>query len=125
MKKLWLTLSLALAAPLLGLALVANPASAEAAKVLGVGRCTILDGYGKFYRTTEKNKAVYNKSGDILKCSAKKVPTPGKTVKFDKASTGYRCGTGKHGTVDWNLVVSASGNATLTCKFKFPKDKKK
>ena len=124
MKKLWLTVSLALAAPMLGLALVANPAAAEPAKKLDVEKCYILDGYGKFYKTTDKNKAVFNKNGGILKCSAKKVPTPGETKKYDKAGTGYTCGYSGHSTSDWNLVVSASGNATLTCRFKFDKDKK-
>jgi hypothetical protein len=107
----------------LSAALFATPATqAESAQVLDVSACTVLDGNGNVYRTSEKNHAVYNKAGDILKCDAKDIPNDAKkTVQYDKASTGYRCSTGQHMTDDWKLVVSASGNATLTCKFKFPK----
>jgi hypothetical protein len=101
---------------------VASRLEADPAKVLDVSRCTILDGNGALYKTTEKNQAVYNKNGDHLKCDAKDVPNDAKkTVHYDKASTGYQCSTGQHMTDDWKLTVSASGNAMLTCKFKFPK----
>jgi hypothetical protein len=119
MKKLWVSVSLAVAASALALALASSSASAEGAEVLDVSKCTILDGHGELYPTTDKNKAVFNKNGDVLRCSAKKIPTPGHVARFNKANTGYRCCTGRHLTDDWHEVVSASGNATLICKFKF------
>ena len=92
------------------------------ANKLDVSRCSILDGNKKFYLTSSKNSVVYNKSGDILKCSAKKIPNKAKkAVKWNKGNTGYVCSTGHHITNDWSETVSANGNATLTCKFKFPK----
>jgi hypothetical protein len=96
------------------------PASnvAAAAKVVDVKKCTILDGNKNLYATTKKNKAVYNKAGDILKCSAKGIPHQKKAVHWSKANTGYVCSTGQHVTDDWKITVSAKGNATLTCKFK-------
>jgi hypothetical protein len=120
MKKLWVSISLAVAAPLV-LGLASSSASAEGAKVLDVSKCTILDGYGELYPTTDKNQAVYNKNGDVLRCSAKNIPTPGQVARFNQENTGYKCCTGRHLTDDWHEVVSASGNATLICKFKFEK----
>ena len=86
---------------------------------LAVGACK-----GKSSSEMQKpGEGSCNVDGDcVMKCDAKDVPNDAKkTVQYDKASTGYRCSTGEHMTDDWNLVVSASGNATLTCKFKFPK----
>jgi hypothetical protein len=60
-----------------------------------------------------------------VKCQAKGVPNgTGTAVNYDYASTGISCGVLSSNrffvTQDWHETVCASGNATLTCRYKNP-----
>jgi hypothetical protein len=100
-----------------------TPATANnAAVVIKDGGCGLLDGDGGF-ASASSDQAVITSSGNaILKCSVKGVAnSTGQAVHYDSDNNplgpGIPCSSAAGGTIDWKEVVSAAGNATLTCKF--------
>jgi len=100
-----------------GTALAVSPASADGAVVINDQGCGLLDGDGGF-AVADSDHAVVTPSGNgVLKCKADvTVPSSGQAAHFDFASTGLLCNTPAGVTDDWRETVSASGQATLTCK---------
>ncbi len=94
-----------------------SPASAEGAVVINDKGCGLLDGNGGF-AVADSDHAVVTPSGNgVLKCKAEVTPpASGHAEHFDFESTGLLCGTPAGTTEDWKEAVSASGQATLTCK---------
>lgn len=120
---------LALALLLLSVALVSVPASADTyrAVVIKEGACGLLDGNGAFVVTTDvMTVAAHSENGNSkLTCKAKDVPNDtGSAVIWDFGNTGGLCLIASpHGPIvtdDWQETVSASGNATLQCRYKLP-----
>ena len=74
--------------------------------------CGMFDGDGGFLITGDSH-VVVNDNNTNFKCSAKGVAnSTGKAVVFE----GFGCRTQGGFTTDSREVISASGNATLTCK---------
>jgi hypothetical protein len=105
------------------LALVAGlsvPAGARAgAVVIKDNGCGLFDGDGNIVWGTSPIHVSNSGGVEILKCSVKNVAnSQGRAVHYSFASTNMACGVNGGSTEDWNEVVSASGNATLTCRLK-------
>lgn len=103
-----------------GTALVTSAAGADpggGAVVINDQGCGLLDGNGGF-AVADSDHAVVTPSGNgVLKCKADVTPpSSGQATHFDFGSTGLLCGTPAGVTDDWKETVSASGEATLTCK---------
>lgn len=79
--------------------------------------CNLLDG-NKNPVSTDRSHAVVTSSGtSMLKCQVENVPNDtGRAVQWDYANTNLLCSTYGGLTEDWKITVSASGQATLTCK---------
>jgi hypothetical protein len=79
--------------------------------------CGVIDGDGGFAFATGSITVITSNGTSILKCSAKRVAnSTGSAVQWNFEDTGFLCGTPAGITADWEEIVSASGNATLTCK---------
>ena len=81
--------------------------------------CFLADGNGDF--TTTEGSIEINTNSEtgvkILKCKASGLPNDtGEPVKYDFDSTGLTCTVFGETTFDWREIVSASGEAMLTCK---------
>jgi hypothetical protein len=93
------------------------PARADSAVVIKDISCIVLDGNGHLYEADASHAVITSSGNTNFKCSATNVPnSTGGAVHFDFNNTNLTCGTPGGGTTDWQEVVSASGNATLTCK---------
>lgn len=83
-------------------------------------RCTVADGNGIFVRAEGSIEINTNSETGVtvLKCKASGLPNDtGEPVKYDFDSTGGAlCSTEIGLTSNWRQIVSASGEATLTCK---------
>lgn len=108
------------------LMLMTTTAHAVPAIVVNEGQCGLLDGDGGSYVSTDVHTVVANNAEDgnfTFKCSAKNLPnSTGAVVKYDYESTlGLPCTwfSGGVSTNDWHMVVSKTGNTTLTCKFEY------
>ena len=79
--------------------------------------CGMLDGDGGGV-AADRSRVVITSSGNAnLKCSVSGVAnSTGSAVHWDFDNTGFLCGTTVGLTEQWKETVSASGNATLTCK---------
>ena len=111
------------------LMLVASAVYAEPAFIITEGSCGMADGDGGSITSTDVKQVNSNsqKNGNItLKCYATGVDnSTGKVVKYNFENTwGASCSTLKtfpeisqQFTDDWKEVVSADGDAVLTCKF--------
>lgn len=94
------------------------PASTTApAVVIKDSGCVMLDGDG-FLVFTPSNQAVITSSGQgKLSCKASGLAnSTGRASIFNNANTGLLCFTMSDLTAQWNNVVSASGQGTLTCQ---------
>jgi hypothetical protein len=81
--------------------------------------CGLFDGDGGVVEGSGSMQVTNAGGVSILKCSVKGVSnSSGRVVRYDFASTNMQCGTSAGMTPDWQEVVSASGNATLTCRIK-------
>jgi hypothetical protein len=111
-----------LGALLLAATLTGSDSVAQAnngAVVINDQGCALLDGDGNSISTSESHAVITNsKNGNtLLKCSVKGVAnSTGKAVHFDFDNTGITCATNSGSTENWHETVSASGNATLTCR---------
>ena len=101
----------------LGCTVAAAPALADGAVVINDQGCSLLDGNGAF-AAADSDHAVITPSGNgVLKCKATVAPPAGgKAVQWNLTNTGVFCSTLAGFTDDWRETVSASGEATLTCK---------
>lgn len=103
--------------------LLSSSVVAEPAMILTDFGCTFLDGDGG-YVSTNDTKSVITMGGKgsniILKCHASGAAnSTGKAVKWNFDNTGRPCVTHFGTTEDWRIVVSADGQATMTCKVHF------
>jgi len=92
--------------------------SAEPAVIISEGSCTVLDGNGGFFVTSNIHSVSTNNAhGNVIfKCKAKGTPNDtGKAVNWDIFSFATSCSTPGGFTTNWHETVSASGNVTLTC----------
>ncbi len=97
--------------------LPSGPASADSALVINDLGCNLLDGNGGFAYTDSSHAVVTPSGNGVLKCKADVTPPAGgRAAQFDKDNTGLLCSTPAGVTADWRETVSASGQATLTCK---------
>jgi hypothetical protein len=101
---------------------------ADPAFIITEGSCRMADGDGGSITSTDVKQVNSNspKNGNItLKCYATGVDnSTGKVVKYNFENTGAFCDTfetfpelSQQSTDDWKEVVSADGDAVLTCKF--------
>ena len=75
--------------------------------------CGLLDGNGGFVFTDASHSVVTSNGNGTLKCSAAGVPnSTGSAVQYND----FGCNTPAGFTTDMHETVSASGQATLTCK---------
>ena len=79
--------------------------------------CGMLDGNGGGI-TADASSVVITSSGNVnFKCSVSGVAnSTGSAVQWNFDNTGLLCGTTVGVTDQWKETVSASGNATLSCK---------
>lgn len=100
--------------------------SARAALVIRNAGCGMFDGTGEIV-FAGRDFAVLTQStrqNTTVICQVKKAPnSTGHAVKYDSEHNplfaGLECGTFLGSTTRWSETVSASGNATLRCHFKF------
>ncbi len=116
--------AVALGALFLATTLTSSDGIAEAdgngAVVINDAGCRIPDGTGTSVDADSYHEVItQSQNGNtVLKCSVKGVANPtGQAVRFDFDSTGSPCTTNAGLTENWHSIVSASGNATLTCVF--------
>ncbi len=107
------------------LALASASAFAEPALVIRDEGCGMLNGNGQVVFTTETHRVVTNSANGnaVFRCNATVAPaSSGRAAHFDFNSTGLLCAIGTASgielTDDWNNVVSASGEARLTCRYR-------
>ena len=103
-------------------------AFAEPAMVIGIDKCTLLDGNGFVAFEAGSGVTVSAQSSNnnsMHTCSANVIPPDsGRSAIFNIENTGFPCGLddGFGGnlavTNDWHQVVSARGKAKLVCHFK-------
>ena len=105
------------------LALASSSAFAAPALVINNEGCGMFDGNGQLVFTTDTHRvATQSANGNTMfRCNAKVAPAAsGTAARFDFASTGLLCGlqtaNGFEVTDDWDAVVSAEGDARLTCR---------
>ena len=95
--------------------------SPRAAVVIRNAGCALIDGAGGFV-LADRDVTIATQStrqNTILICKVKNVSNPtGHAVRYEGENTGVECGTFRGFTTDWNETVSASGNATLRCRFR-------
>jgi hypothetical protein len=95
-------------------------ASASAGSVVAKDTtCAVLDAEGRV-AFGQNSMVLSTPSGhSIVKCSVTGVNnSTGRAVRHDYESTGMTCMTAAGATTDWHETISASGNATLTCRMK-------
>jgi len=107
------------------LSLFAFTAQAEPAVLIDGTTCAMIDGNGGFVLTNDTKTVVTNSANSNLmfKCKAEDVINDtGSAVTYDYSTSSIPCGiitdTGFVLTEDWHETVSASGMATLICKYK-------
>jgi len=74
--------------------------------------CGLMDGDGNFAFADASHAVVTSSGNSTLKCSATVANSQGKAVNYND----FLCGTPLGLTTDSHETVSASGQATLTCK---------
>lgn len=95
----------------------ASPAFAHSPKAARINKdltCVLLDGNGNPVLTNRSHSVVTSSGNTTLKCSVKHV-TPSSTGHAAHFK-GFGCFTLIGFTTDSRETVSASGNATLTCR---------
>lgn len=99
--------------------LPAAPSAAAGTMIAKDNVCGLLDGDGAV-AFGSGGMMMTNAGGmSMVKCTVNGVPnSTGRAVHYDYESTGMTCGTAAGATTDWHETVSASGNATLTCRVK-------
>ena len=91
-------------------------ASPNAAVVINDQGCSLHDGDGNSIFVPTSHVVITSNGHGLLVCKAKGVPnSTGHAVRFDQGNTGSVCGFEGGVTDRWQLTVSASGNATLSC----------
>jgi hypothetical protein len=95
----------------------------EPAVVIPETRCSLYDGTGALtVATTDTHGVITNSSNDnrILRCQADVAPRPdGRAVQFSQdMHLGVQCNALGRLTDDRRQTISASGKATLQCRFK-------
>lgn len=105
------------------LAVASSAALAAPALVINDEGCALFDGNNQLVFTTDTHRvATQSANGNtVMRCNADVArPNAGQAVRYDFNSTGLLCGlmtaTGFEVTDDWDAVVSASGQARLTCR---------
>jgi len=80
--------------------------------------CGLYDGDGNFTLASSDQTIITSSGNGKLTCKASDLAnSTGQAVKYDFESTGQFCGTALGITDDWQEVVSASGQATLQCRY--------
>ena len=74
--------------------------------------CGLIDGNGNFAFADASHSVVTSSGNSTLKCSATVPNSQGKAVHYEN----FGCGTFLGFTTDSREIVSASGQATLTCQ---------
>ncbi|GAA4744209.1 hypothetical protein [Flavisolibacter ginsenosidimutans] len=74
--------------------------------------CGLIDGDGNFAFADASHTVITSSGNSVLKCSATVPNSTGKAVNYND----FLCGTFIGLTTDSHETVSASGQATLTCK---------
>ena len=116
-KGLWLIVQ---AVVVLCAALMPHTAKANnAAIVIGVTGCTVLDGNGNFVSNGIGHVVVTSNGQGLETCRTTVTPSSGGgAVQWDNANTGLECGDPfGHVTTRFQETVSASGQASLACHF--------
>jgi hypothetical protein len=115
MKKLWLlaigVFSFAVMSP--------TPSRANGAVVIrDDSTCFVYNGDGAVVKTTCKKHRVISPNGTVNDTAKADVApaSAGGAAKFDFENTGDVCTTPAGLTTDWQEIVSASGEMSLTCK---------
>lgn len=109
---------------LLAVLFFASLAFASPAVVVSSEGCNLLDGEGNFVFTTDTHRvATASANGNTnFTCKADVANNSRGAVHYDFASTGVLCGvltqSGFVLTEDWKQNISASGKATLQCRYK-------
>jgi hypothetical protein len=107
---------MAAVALLFGVFAAATPANADSpnsAAVISDFACGLYDGNGGFAISDSSHSVVTSSDVSVLKCSATVAPSlSGKAVQYND----FGCNTFLGFTIDSRETVSASGQATLTCK---------
>ncbi len=81
--------------------------------------CTILDGNGSGFTTSNSQLILYanqQSSKAVLRCWGDGAPAATLTY-FNYGNTGLTCGSAYGSTTDWSDKVGRNGNSQLTCTF--------
>jgi hypothetical protein len=77
--------------------------------------CSVLDGNGNSFVTTNSIVTAYDSGKVVMKCNGNGAGAPSLTF-FNNANTGLLCGIPGYGvTADWQDKVGYNGNSQLTC----------
>lgn len=76
--------------------------------------CGMRDASGNTVVTDSSHAVITPNGNTTLTCQINLTGT-GAQVEFDYSNTGTPCGTFAGDTTDWQEIISASGQATLTC----------
>ena len=94
----------------------------SAAVVISDFRCGLIDGDGHEAIVDASHSVVTSSGNSIFKCSGRVPNSSHRTVKWNADNDPFPgsgdCLTLAGATSDWQEVVSASGQATVTCKLK-------
>jgi hypothetical protein len=100
----------------------APAATPSPALVISEFGCNMFDGDGNIFFTTDTHGVVTNSNNNNvnIRCQAEVTPpATGRAAVWSQAThPGVQCSTMAGLTDNWRNVVSASGNATLTCHYK-------
>jgi hypothetical protein len=95
-------------------AFISWKSATEGAVVINDFGCGMMDGDGNFVYTEASHAVITPSNNTTLKCSVTGVAnSTGKAVNYKD----FLCGTPLGLTTDSHETVSASGNATLTCRY--------
>lgn len=98
----------------------AHAASSNSAVVINDIGCGLFNGQGGFAFTDQSHAVVTNNGNGLLTCQVTGVaPAPNGAVHYDANNNPNNqqtpCGTPAGSTLDWQEVVTPSGNAKLVC----------
>lgn len=81
--------------------------------------CMVLDADGGIAVGNQSLLMSTPGGNSMIRCTVKDVPnSTGRAVHYNYENTGMACMTAAGATTDWHETISASGNATLTCRMK-------
>src|SRR5688572_30474249 len=98
-----------------------NTNAAQGAVVIHESGCTLFDGDGGIVSGSSYHAVITPSGNRSIRCSVKGIDNPtGRAIHYDSDNNpigpGLTCNARGVPTLDWEETISASGNATISCK---------